>query len=120
MIKLLVIAGRKGVGKTSLADFMAEDFGFIKVSIDELKDKKEGKFVIDDIKSLADLKYLLTFGAKCVILERRGCTEPFELDGYQMWDGILLEEFNRDLEDLRRFASYVYEHVTHPLCFKKD
>ena len=188
LINILGISGKRESGKTSLANFLVEDYGFLRVSLanplkefcrkrwgltqeqvygkeketptkyrrtdgsyytprdiliregclarsidpnywcDQLKgyidfmssDTTVKNFVIDDIRFLNEVEYFSKLGAKFVRLERsqkaigKAALDDLsecELDSYKDWDGLLLEEFNRDLSDLRRFASYVNERV---------
>jgi len=78
------------------------------------------KFVIDDIRFLNEITYFKKFGAKFVRLERSQSSigkaalddlSETELDSYKDWDGILLETFNRNLNDLKLFADYVDVHI---------
>ncbi len=83
-------------------------------------DSTSQNFVIDDIRFLNEIEYFSKMGAKFVRLERRDKAigkkalddlSETELNSYKLWDGVLLEEFNRDLDDLHRFAEYCYLHM---------
>lgn len=80
----------------------------------------EGLFVIDDIRFLNEINYFKKLGAKFVRLERsqeaigKAALDDLsetELDNYKEWDAILPAEFNRDISDLEKFASWLIEHL---------
>lgn len=90
-------------------------------------DKTRSLFVIDDIRFLNEIKYLKGIGTKFVRLERRQSAigkaalddlSETELDTYDEWDAVLLEDFNRDLEDLRRFSSYLVTRFLNPALYE--
>ncbi len=84
-------------------------------------DSTASNFVIDDIRFVNEIHYFNKLGAKFVRLERsqraigKAALDDLsecELDSYKDWDSILLEDFNRDLEDLKRFAEYLVTKTT--------
>jgi len=93
-----------------LADRIEKDFPY----------SESNKFVIDDIRFLNEILYFRRFDAKFVRLERseeaigKAALDDLsetELDSYKEWDAILLPQFNRNLDDLKKFAEYIVESI---------